>query len=556
MLLLVSMVAAPIGTATVAADHDGDDSVNHCSFSDSLVVDWILTNECEVPGIERTTYDGDPAATQTTLHGMAVSEWESQQAIQTVMYNYGEDTDTIASLEARNAIGNTYVNGSTATVADENAREAIRTYYTVRQINEIEAFEKQQAQFAHIGNITNEPDIASQFLYNPSGVGGEVEDSNYNGTWDGVDNVRYTGELVTKNITLVNGTDYEYQTAEMAFDYDGYGDGSYSVAGTVTYSIPIDAPIDDKGLRLEYGDDFVATEHNDLVHMWASDNINVMSSYYNTSHDVEDGLPGQRVGDYSEWIEQREQWENQASELTTNYATGFSQDLYDALDNGSISVEQLRGAEGMVRYMSGNASTQSGDYRMALHHTLGLQNANMSSVGTMVVHYEGATGIEWDSSDENTTREPIYTDEVNSTFEGMVFSADSPVGGFETNGTYHTDNLNGTTMIVSEDGDTTFYNGTITIEAMYGPDGNEVKSVEMSEPAYKTYDAQAFIEYLEENEDDRQTIINSGSSGGDGGINWPDWGANFGGSGVVAGLVIIVAAAVSVVLLATNVFRP
>lgn len=526
------MVAAPIGTGTVAADHDGDDSVNHCSFSDSLVVDWILMNDCEVPGIERTTYDGDPAATQTTLHGMAVSEWESQQAIQTVMHNYGEDTETLASLEGRHAIASEYENGSSATVADGESRAAIRDYYSVRQINTLESFSKSQAQFAHIGNLTNEADIERDFLYWYAEWGDDATSYEWK--------TGFTGELNTYNYTLANGTTHEYQIAELE-----HYSGNTGEWNPVSYNLS-DVPDD--------GSSWFVHSPGDGSSVNMSGRYVVRDSYTGTGYNIEDGLPSSTVFDVHEWKGQLNQWDQQSAEMITEYQN-IAPDLYDAMDNGTVSPQQVRSAEGMVRYMSGDADTQSGDFRLALHHTLGLQNANMSSVGTMVVQYEGATGLEWNSSPDGD-REPIYTDDVNETYEGMLFSADVPAGGFETNGSYHTDNLNGTTMIVGEDGDTTFYNGTLTIEAMYGPDGNEVQNASWSAPEYGTYDVQAFIDYLEENEDARQTIINSGSSGGDGGINWPDWGADFGGSGVVAGLVIIVAAAVSVVLLATNVFRP
>lgn len=500
VLLAVLLVGSIAGPAMVAQPAQAQTSTDSCLTSST----YLLTS-CAAGDIQTTTYDGDPAATQTTLHSMSVSQWESEKAIQTILENYGEDTTSIASLEARNAIATAYEQGNTAAEADQMARDAIRDYYAQRQINTIETMSKAQAQFAHVGNITNEPDIDKGFIYQPVNSASVNADVAVNG----IQEDHLTGEMVTHTTTLVNGTSYDYEMAEYAFEAE-YGTYFYSpgLEDVVTAQNEVVVDDSDDYFRIE-GEDSGSSLHE--VRTGAQ--VNVRNSYIGTSNDLASGLPGQMVHDYVAWKETNTQWSDQSATMTSNYVD-IASDLYAEMDAGNLDPNELRGAEGMVRYLSGDGNATEGDYRTALQYTLDTSNPNLTETSTMRVHIDGYTGLEWDESTDTTSREPTPTNSINTTKEGLLFASGvSSITAGETYSTTATDSKS--FYLIDENGtETTLVEGDITIEAIYDSSGDEVDSASYSEPEYSSYNATEFINYLEENEEVRNAIVSDDSSSG------------------------------------------
>lgn len=554
-VLLVGSVVAPIAATPAAAQDDGTSTEEFACYSISSMAGpggYLLNEACEDWAIDTTSYDGDAAATQTTLHGMAVSEWESQKALETIIHNYGEDTETTASLEARHAIASAYQNGSSATVADDEARKAIQAYYTQRQINTLESYSKSQSQFAHIGNITNEPDIASDFITNPF-----IDISHY---YDSIESVRYTGNLMTHNYTLLNGTTYQYQSAVMEVEvvessthriarfaptFDAYNTSS----GSFVFGDPSGS--EDIPQSKSAAKDAGYTVWNvQNAGMWewleTSTQTNVKPSYYGTDYNVEDGLPGQKVMEGADWYETMDMWSSQSASMITDYQN-IASDLYSEMDAGNLVPNELRSAEGMVRFLSGDSNATEGDYRTALHYVLGTSNPNLVNTSTMQIHVDGYTDVEWDNSTDGTSRDPIPTDSMNGTVEGLLFA-----NGVETiaaNQTYSTNATDDKSFtIVREDGtDITLIEGKMTIEAIYDSGGNEVENASYSDPEYDTYDTDDFIAYLEENEEVREAIVSGDNDESDeteiglpGIPGLPDGGGALLGIAIIAAVVLIV----------------
>lgn len=496
-VLLVGGVVAPIGASQPAAAQSSDG----CMYD---AVDWFIFSCADSPDTETTSYDGDPAITQTTLHGMAVSEWESEQAIRTVMSNYGEDTETVASIEARHAIATAYQQGNTSTKADEMAREAIADYYAQRQINTIESFEKSMAQFSHIGNVTNHPDLASDFVYTPDPAHSESHIS-FQGT-------ELTGNNVTRTYTLANGTEHNYTVPTVnATTYD-----TVSEAETVsTFAYHLDLPrttvnIDQKHTGYEF--DWIRNSQGGEAVLEESVHFNVRNSYYGTNNDPADGLPGQRVHDYGAYRDVMSSWENQSATLTTEYQ-GMAEDLYAEMDAGNLDPNEVRGAEGMVRYLSGDGDGSEGDLRTAFHYVMGTSNPDLVNTSTMTVHVDGYTDIRWNSSTDSTSREPIPTDPMNGTVEGLLFADGvSSIAAGDTFNTTATDNQ--TFTVVRDNGtDVSLVEGSLTVESIRDSDGNTVEKTDYQDPQYGTYSADEFVQYLEENEEVRQALLTEDSGG-------------------------------------------
>jgi len=497
--LLVGGLVAPIAASSPAAAQTSDSE--SCLTSST----YLLTS-CAAGDISTTSYDGDAAATQTTLHGMAVSEWESQKAIETILHNYGEDTGTVASLEGRHAIATAYEQGNSSTTADDMARSAIRDYYSQRQVNTLESFEKSQAQYAHIGNISNEDAIHDEFIYNPA-MPNDTSGTNY-----GVNSQFYTGELVNHTYTLANGTEYEYQSAEIEIDYNIDGQYSYQIRYSWSFNAT-DSPTADYDYRIPNVEPVNVAADGEPTRVDTNGGLVVRNSYVGTSSDPANGLPSQTAGELGMWLDTMGTWENQSATLTSNYVN-IASDLYAEMDAGNLDPNELRGAEGMVRYLSGDSNATEGDYRTALHYTLDTSNPNLTETSTMKVHIDGYTGLTWNESVNSTSREPIPTDPMNGTVEGLLFA--DGVDSVSVNQTYSTTATdNKSFYMVDENGNqTTLIDGNLTVEAIYDADGNEVENATYTDPKYDSYNATDFINYLEENEDVRAAILSDGSDGG------------------------------------------
>ncbi|MDS0475275.1 hypothetical protein [Natrinema sp. 1APR25-10V2] len=507
--LLLGSVVAPIAASSPAAAQDSDSCYDEAAY---------LLSTCVAGDIETTSYDGDPAATQTTLHGMAVSEWESEQSIRTVLRNYAEDTPTIASLEGRNAIATAYEQGNTTTEADDMARSEIQDYYSQKQVNALETYSKQQAQLAHIGNITNEPDVHKSFVYNPV-------DPNWGGD---ADTPYLTGDLVNHTYTLANGTTHQYQAAKWEVYVTQFADGSTTNSGSHIhwYSIPI-------GLNMD-GDDYAFSLNGPTSkNIRVTNQINVRNSYEGTSYDTANGLPGQKVSDPQAWNETVIEWSNQSQTMISNYQN-IASDLYTEMDAGRLEPNELRGAEGMVRYLSGDSNATEGDYRTALAYTLDTSNPNLTETSTMKVHIDGYTGITWnESTTDGASREPIPTNPVNKTIEGLLFT--DGVDSVSVSQTYTTNATDSKSFyVIDENGtQTTLIDGNLTVEAIYDSSGNEVKNATYTDPKYDSYNASDFISYLNKSEEVRAALLSDGSDSG--GVTIGDL---FGGNPAI-GLVVV-----------------
>ncbi|MFA9502390.1 hypothetical protein ACERIM_06355 [Natrinema sp. H-ect1] len=527
-------------------------------------VDWFIFS-CADQTTETTSYDGDPAATQTTLHGMAVSEWESQQALLTILNNYGQDTATLGSLEARNAIATAYQQENSTTTADQMAPEAIRDYYSVREINTLESYTKSQAQYAHIGNLTNEDAIASDFLQQPMADWAPTR-------VDSVDEVGFTGGLQDKTYTLANGTTHTYQVAEVYVDF------THPNSGPRTVAFAPDPFIIDTNSNGNYGDwdeSYTAAHPMDpwelnesesngnwspsntynsdmLAYFNASSQFNVRNSYAGTSEPNDQGLPGQKVSDLPEWDEALTHWSNESSTLTTEYSD-ISSDLYNEMDAGRLDPNELRGAEGMWRYLAGGSDGSEGSLRTALHYVLDTSNPNLTETSTMRVHIDGYTDLKWDNSTNSSSREPVPTSPMNGTVEGLLFA--DGVSSISSGATYSTTvSDNQSFYLIKDDGtQTTLIEGDLTVEAIYDADGNEKNSTSYEDPKYGTYNASEFVQYLDENEEARKAIISKYIEEDDSsGFQIPGIPGFPNGGGAFVGLVIIGGAVVVAVAVVTD----
>lgn len=504
--LVVSSVVAPAAFAGTASAVNKDDA-DSCGWRDPL--EYLAGTTCDW----HSEYDDvnssssrDDAYVQADHHAELRGEYETAEQFRTVFDNYGQDTGTIASLAARNAIVTAYNNGSSASTADAKAQQAIEDYYSKKQINTLEAFSKQQAQIAFAVNSTrNHPDTLNDFVYH-QGVTTGGSQSSYK--W------YYTGELVTRTYTLANGSTHQYHSAEVYVQATDSNGNVYSTS---------------RGLGIdEYQNSTEAVVHpRSSADVFFPGLLNVRASYAGTTLNISDGHPAQVIADYDSWASTMTMWQDQSKTVKSNYQTGTASDLYQAMDTGSLDPADVRGAEGQVRYLSGDSNSTTQRYKAALYGTLDMNQAGFNS--TFYVEYTGYTNATYNRSKTDGSRTLEYSGYVeNQTYQGMVFSSEVPTGGFQPGGTYDTSKLNGTTMIYSQsNGTVTFVKGNITISKITDQDGNKVSNATWEQPKYDTNDVSEYIDYLNKTQQMQLQLLerygdttSSGSTSSDTSSGW------------------------------------
>ncbi|WP_121822937.1 hypothetical protein [Halostella salina] len=577
-LLLVSSLAGPAAAAATAPAPTPDtrSAATATTQDNTTAVDYAIVGTASVgcmtnpaacaSGAVLKSYSTDSTAedTKISLHSIGVGEYESATAYHSLFSNYLQDTGTIASIDARNAIGTAYEQGNTTTTADQMARSAIYDYYSVHMKNMLNYNNKQVAQLESATEIAkNSSEIDDSFV---SGVT-PVE---YNDVIAQSVNASTLVDTKTKTAQLPNGTEINYLAPVYAVQFSAEQSG---VEHTGTARITLD-PLADYNVTPD-GHIRFDTSDSGGTHNFISENVNYVqpSSDALTPEDIavdtpngyieilptmnvqsisSSGLESATVYDFRDWLNRSNEIDSQSATVSGNYVNGFSEDIYTALDNGEISVSDLRGIDGQARHLIGDddANVTDDRYETAALTMLGIAQPNASQTSTMVVEYTGYT----DRTRNATTGEWEFSDRVEDrTYQGLLFAQELPTGGFETGTTYNTTDLDGTVVMANETAGTQdrFVKGEFTIESMYNEDGEQVENTDYDEPRYDSYNSTEYITYINKStgawEDALSEEESGPSTGGGGGISLPDVDGLDPGS-IFGGVVIMVLAGGAVVV--------
>ncbi|AFO55981.1 MULTISPECIES: hypothetical protein [unclassified Natrinema] len=480
-VLLVGSLLAPIAaTGTVAAQTDSTE--NKCMYDS---VDWWIFSctDTSDPG----TIDADQAASEieADIHTGATGIDASRESTDQVIRNYLNDTGTIASLEGRNQIADSYEAGEDPAVADTKAQQAINDYYATKQITLLEETSAHTDQLAYYANVSqNNPNINDDFVH----FAGEA------------DTIRPTRNTSDVNVTLANGSVHTVTLPEIYLT-DPNNEEETKVVNFFETSYENES------------------EMSRRINLEDSDNMHDWFTWYPSVHLLNTGsLKSKQVYDYRTVVRRFDEITQQSDEVVANYPDGTAQDFYTALDNGDLETKDLRGAEGMVRYLSGDADVTDERYQYALRSVLDMDRTSLNS--TMVVDFTGATERTRNvSSDGSVTYE---YNSINKTYEGLLFSSETPESGFETGVTYDVSNLNGTQRMVTggADGNTSdvkFYRGKFTITEMTDGDGNQINQTELTDrPEYGTFNATEYQRVTDKADSERSAITSTYGGSGDG----------------------------------------
>ncbi len=555
LLLVGLLVMSAIVPAPAAAQ-----ASNETCLYEQAGLEWFVF-DCQPEATHDTTdLDREQAMVQLDLNNLAVSERENAEQIRQIMENYGQDTGTLASLEARHAIASAYENGTDPSIADSNAKAAIEDYYAQRQKSTLAASSKHAAQMAYIANASQQhSEIPDDYI---RALDYDLETDNTD--LDPVDHTRLTGTTTPVNATLVNGEQYEYQGLDVWFNAT-LNDMGHSADLNETVRLEHfrgNKTSDDFFYTLEYGShnynnlkEYDTQVSGDIVAWVFGGKLYIDPSNYDTEYPIEDGQPGTVPLNINDYAYLMDMWQNQSDEVVANYQNGLAADLYDALDAGQITTAELRSAEGQVRFMSGESEVTSQRFRVALLSTLDLNGVDLQNASRMTVSYTGYTDVDWNVTE--TSREPIYSGYVdNRSYEGLLFATDTPDGGFDKGVEYNVSELNATVLMQTQNGtQVPFAKGNFTIESMTDDDGNEVENIGWEQPQYDTYDVSQFLRYLNDSKETREIIVNMDDGNDDPVIGLPGFSGLL-DNGSFAGLAIIAIVILVVLSFVTDLVTP
>jgi hypothetical protein len=344
------------------------------------------------------------------LHSQATSAAERKQSNEILWDNYLTEMHTLANIEARHAIASAWESGKNTSTAYADAITAIRSYYEPHEVN----LREMLAQIMlDLGSVSDARDGTES----DSSIAPWVNDSSsYTGSGTDVHcRITAANYTETKTITLHNGTEYEMGVVPHFRFYVRDASDSYEV------------PFDEVISQYDTSGDTVTITGDSQD--WTT------SLQFSVPNVPDADLPGDRVFDFSEWLEIYNEIESQSDMVAGNYSETFVSDIYAELDAGNIDPSDVRGVEGQVRFMSGTEGATETSYRMALMQQLDMSQADMSKVASMKVTYSGYTGLTYDTVDGSRRR--ILSDEVtDEQYEGQLFANDIPDAGLSVGDTY------------------------------------------------------------------------------------------------------------------------
>jgi len=430
--------------------------------------------------------DNDPSNTEIdesqdhlALYQQGVSMMSMSKSYTDTMGNYVKDTEDIAWLMAERAVAQAYQNGANASEAKVAAKEAVKDYYAVRQMNTLNAWDNHMAALKSMKNQTSTfTDDPSEFVYITDGSFGLYNPSSsveYGDADTGLRNF----EVVTKNYTLINGSTVEgYQLKAVAHDRqygnkrgDAYWDPlTNSITFQGSYAMDGDRRFGDINIRAPNA------EYPQKAYMYKPRWTDVFNSIDSTYNEV-------------------------ASETDT-----FVNNTYDSFKSGEINSTDLLSRTNLMN-----------------HYMLdGTGNASFNDVVAALSAAGWSTTDLGNSSYMNITYEPNHLSNESITRQGMLLSGQAPPNETWTVGTqYESTDLNGTQAVATLDGDLHTINGTFAINAVYDSDGSEIEDVELTSPerTYKTTNTtelQRLVEQLGEDIDKLEDMKTDDSDAGAG----------------------------------------
>jgi len=373
--------------------------------------------------------DLDTEDSKVEIYQAAVNSHAAEENNHNTLNNYLQDTQTQALIIGKNAYIRALENGSSESAAKSDARNAIAEYYTVKQVNLVQEWNRQSAQGAY---LKSKADTDSNIAKNFAGKTEHrisIQDFNED-VW--VRNYDSGG----RSLTLANGSTISANTMQLgALNDDG---GNY-------WNTQIS--LNDAASAQRY-EESGTTAYEDGV---AVSTVNVAA----TANDPE--------AQFMDLAEFESQW----TAINDQEASAKSQ--MDTVVNNTYS-----------EYQEGDINTTD----LADPYTLS-QSSPSDDLEGWAAGQLSLLGVNSPSNLDQTGSFNISTESGNS-YRGVLYSKDNPASGeFAVNSTYNPNDIGGVQYVATANGLHTL-ESNFTVDAIEDTDGNAIQNVTIEQKQYST----------------------------------------------------------------------
>jgi hypothetical protein len=337
---------------------------------------------------------------EVAFHQAAVSSYSQWEHTRTIADNWTSRIGSIASIEARKAIADSYEAGESKSSARQAAADVIFEIADTAYQNSYVSKQANLLQLSYIVDAALQTDQVP--TYWESGFFA-VADADYTGSGSLQGNqTRIKSETVDQTITLPSGETTELVSVQYEIAWDNGDSWSSGVDNNL-----IDSYDSSSG-------EFTVT----------TDNGNQFTNDFSpTVPSVPDkDLTGKTVADLGSLVETLNQIESTVTTLQNNYDLTFVEDLYAALDSGSITPNQLRGVEALASLLSGSTSVTESRYQLALSTLLDVPRPDLSDTSIIEAEISGWSDVQI-SVDLSDTRHFTLSDYLDSVpSQGQIFA--------------------------------------------------------------------------------------------------------------------------------------
>ncbi len=434
LLLVSTAVGAPIGTAAAAS------STEECSGVDAIIYDMTT-----IDGFFSMQDKEDHPCSPKYQRAQAIEELKNDSASQEKLDIYNAGLAQKSNNEVFTDVSANYLN-DTRSIAWMHAESALAECYQDGKSKSVCKSEAKQAiQDYYAAKQVNQIErwnVSRQAIVdmaetakNQSGIGSEYVHTYADTGVDKENSISGTADPDTE--TLVNGS--THQVAALWVDRkDGFG-GDISLVDPKADSTEVSGSWTIRGVD-------VKPPNEDYSE------IRVIS-------------PGKMHARYEKISTLNSDLQSEVDPFVNSTWEAFQNDQIQAYD--VISRNNL-----MFRYGTDalNNTNQSLYDSTAALATMGLDTPNLNSTGSMTVVYDG------------------------SEYTGMVLAQEAPNGTWETNRTYNTENIGGTVLLATTDGQRIDMKGNFTLKAMKNQDGDEIEETQATKVVYRTSNTTELLE--------------------------------------------------------------
>lgn len=472
--------AGAFAGVSALAEASGGSAIGCDVFHDKTNAQQVLENES--------------AQDKVDLYSAAAGDKATGETYQAVSSNYLADSESVAWMKAEAAIAAAYEDGDTKAEAKVDAREAISSYYAVKQINLIEHWNTTISSYGYLHNRSMQEGFSQPAMGDTSWEPHYQTDNfvDYRGGYEsGYGNYCLPGGISTTSVTLVNSSTHTSQHLQVLEDENG------------DYALLLPAHESGTHTTNAYG----YNETNGRMYC-ATSSGGTGTSYYMSELMVDapnsnyDELTYLDIGTFIDpWraIEQK-------NTHLQNEADTFVEATWSNYEDGTInSSDVLSRTTTMFEYGTASSSG-NGSYYDVIGATaaMGLPAPDLNETGQMTV-------------------------ETNSgTYQGLVFANRSTA--WETGTEYDPANMDGPVILATTDGAQRELTDPFTITGATDTTGESRSSVPVQDYNYQTSNTSELQEKYDEllnltgelqDRSEEAAAGGGGSSGGGGSL--PDW---------------------------------